>query len=523
MQIGIDFGTTYTKIAYVQDGQLRLFRFPGPNGRDYIPTAVAYRRSREGWNISIGEAALSDAIHLPDVQLATRFKMFLPIQDPAERRERGWNLDRTPEEVAKDYFEQLLRASRFSFEKTVGPIESVVVSVPEIWQRSANNPGAEAVLRILVDELKLPVDHLRSEPVCAAAYFVYEYQRTEQRERDRPFNLLICDMGGGTFDVALCRVKGQEVEVIDFDGNSEGGWGLAGSLFDRNLVCTVYQAVEGRPPDENLALELSVEFEAAKILHHDQAVEDFSSIIELLPDPRLEDIQLAYYTFRRKYTPTLKHVMESFQPVAEGIQQVITRLRNRAERKGLTIDRVAIVGGFGQFPLVQHAILKSLGIRDKTDVRFDERLHRQNKQFYAIAYGAALIAAGEIKPVEYYPHTIGVFVFRLREGRLWKEFLPIIEAGKVAAGQARPMFAKELVQVRSQETGVLPIGLQIGGIGEPIRLSLPPVRYPPPGVYSIGIQIDRSNMAVLVFQRQDSGERIEYRLGEVNPLLIVEG
>lgn len=528
MKIGIDFGTTYTKIAYLQEDQLRLFRFPGPQGKEYIPTAIAYYQGRDGKReISIGEAALLDALHRPNAWLATRFKLFLPIRNPEEQRAKGWKLDRSPDEALKDYFEYLLRISSYSFERQIGPIESMVVSVPEVWQRTANNPGAEALRRILVEELKLPVDHLRSEPVCAAAYYVYEYKRRERRGPERPFNLLVCDMGGGTFDVALCRVQGQQVEVLDFDGNSEGGWGLAGAQFDCSLVRAVYRDVESSDPSEENLLELVQEFEQVKIQHHDEASTELSDLFKL-NDPKLDDTPLDYYTFRRKYTPTLGHVRQSFAPIAEGIRQVLGRIQSRANQKGWSIDRVAIVGGFGQFPLVQQTIKECLGIQDPTDVRFDQLLHTQHRLFYAIAYGAALVASGQIQPVEYYPHTIGVFVLQ-REGGIFKErFLPIIKAGKVPAGQLRPVYAPTPVRVLSGEAiASPPIGLQIRGEGEPIRLGFLPIRFPPSGRYLIGIQIDRSNMGILFLQPvnekgKPEGEAIEYRLGDVNPILMAE-
>jgi molecular chaperone DnaK len=522
-RIGIDFGTTYTKIAYVQDNKLHLFRYPDPSrGRDYIPTAVAYRIGRDGrLNISIGEAAISDALNLPNTRLATRFKLFLPIRDQARQREMGWHLDRSPDEVVRDYFQHLLREGEFCFEKQIGPIESIVVSVPEVWQRTANNPGAEALRHILVDELKLPVDHLRSEPICAGAYYLYEYQRAESRS-DRPFNLLVCDMGGGTFDVALCKVIGNRIEVLDFDGNSEGGWGLAGACFDQEVVRSTYRAVKHEDPPQDKLIELIHVFEQVKIEHHDQAMKEIASLIEI-DDPRLDDTPLDFYTFAREYTPTLKQIRESFAPIAQGIDQVLKRLLKRIEERRLSVDRVAIVGGFGQFPLVQRAILESLGIRDYMDVRFDQRLHREYRQFFAIAYGAALIAAGMVEPVEYYPHTLGIFVFQLEGGMLKEVFLPIVEAGKMAAGQARPLFAQRAVQVQREGVTALPVGLRLGGTGQPIRFSLPPVQLPPPGTYRVGVLIDRSNMGILIFEpEKGKGERREYRLGDINPIIILE-
>lgn len=521
MKIGIDFGTTYTKIAYLDErGNLELFRYPGPTGRNYIPTAVAYRWEGNQEIISIGEAARSDALNYEGVLYAENFKMLLPIRDESGWRQHGWNLDRNPDEVTRDYFDQLLRAAEHSLKHFLGSEpESIVVSVPELWQRTANNPGAEALRRILINDLRLPVDHLRSEPICAAAYFVHEYQRVERRF-DRQFNLLVCDMGGGTFDVALCRVIGQKIEVLDFDGSGQQGLGSAGALFDHNAVKAALSE-HGEKLSEPEFTDLLRAFEDCKIQKHGEV----SAILEL-DDPRLADTVI--YQFRRKYRLTFAQVQECFKPIAQGISEVLKRIQNRAENKGLSIDRVVIVGGFGQFPLVQRAILQSLGIQDPNDVRFDTTLHREHRQFFAIAYGAALIANGLIEPVEYYPHTIEILVaLRTPDGSYKETFLPILEAGKVPAGQERPHWAHRgeeriVVSVISKRVQPLPVYIRLHGSGDRLRLNLPSEEYPDPGEYHVGITIDRSNMGVLIFQSKDGTKRREYRLGNVNPTLIVE-
>lgn len=520
MKIGIDFGTTYTKIAFFKEGKLHLFRFPGPTGRDYIPTAVTYRRRRDGQEvISIGEAAISDAMRFKDVQFASRFKILLPIREPGE--EHGWDLEKTPEEVTKDYFERLLLIDKNSFKQMEGQIESIVVSVPEVWQRTANNPGAEALRRILVEEMGLPVDHLRSEPVCAAAYYVYE---NRERHLDQPYNLLVCDMGGGTFDVALCRVTGSKIEVVDFDGNSQPGWGLAGARFDHDLVLKVYRSSHEKDPQAEVLFDLIHEFERVKIIQSQEQVREEIEGLAKISEPVIDDTPLEIYTFE-EYTPTWAHVRESFTPIAQGISEVLARIKQRAEERGVSIDRVAIVGGFGQFPLVQRAILESL----PGDVRFDQTLHREFRQFFAIAYGAALIANGVIQPVEFYPHTLGIHVFLRRQGRLIETLLPIVEAGKVPAGQLRPHWARGEdgkpipILVERQIKGVLPVALQLHGTGQSYGLGLPPTEYPPPGRYHVGLIVDMSNMGILVFKPvEGKGEYREYRLGNVNPVLIAE-
>ncbi len=527
MQVGIDFGTTYTKIAVFRDGQFDMFRFPGPTGKDYIATAVAYQQGPDGSRqLVIGDAAINAMLNQPGVRSAQRFKLFLPVRDPAEQKRRGWVLDYSPDEVARDFFAQLVEKDAYSLGRTLGKLQRAVVSVPEVWQRTANNPGAEALRRILVDELQLPVDHLRSEPVCAAAFYVWEYRRIERRPSNRPFHLLVCDMGGGTFDVALCQVEGSRIDVLYFDGCSEEGWGLGGARFDRDLVATVYRATERREATEEELLELIAAFEEVKAHNHGQAIRELTRWMVSgvdVRDPHIVDTPLRFYTFRRRYTPTLGQLWSCFQPIASAIGEVLNRVRRWAEENRKPIDRVAIVGGFGQFPLVEQKVLKALGINDpEQDVRYDRRLHRGFNQHFAIAKGAALIAAGELEPVEYYPHTLGLWVDVYTPSGWTKEFLPIVEAGKVPTGMARPQFTSHPVEIQVRETRPLPVGIRLLGTNEPDLISLPPERYPPPGRYRVGVRIDRSNLGTLVFESIDrSGERHEYRLGDVSLLLLI--
>jgi molecular chaperone DnaK len=523
MRIGVDFGTTYTKIAYVdKKDNLQLFTYPAPpNGRRHVPTVVAYRDGES--EPSVGRAARSDAINRPGVTFYEAFKMLLPLKKDEDWRAHGWPGGRTPAEVTRVFLSQLLRDAICSLEQVHGNINSLVVSIPELWQQTEINPGAEVLRTIVADELGLPLDHLRSEPVCAAAYYVYRYQQLERRS-DRPFNLLVCDTGGGTFDVALCHVSGSEIKVLDFDGAGQHGLGQAGVAFDREAVQLAYRNAHGgahlEPGDPDF-VELLKAFEEVKIEKHEEAVAAFRRG----RSPELEDTPL--YQFRRKYLVTCAQARAAFEPIGAAIGRVLRGFRERARERDWTIDRVAVVGGFGQFPLVQEAILKALGIRDDTDVRFDRKLNSQNR-FYAVALGAALIANGLIEPVEQYPHTLGISVHRTHAGRLQAAILPIVRGGEVVAGHSKPHFAanargeRVVVSVESRKFGALPVRLQLHGSGKDVSLSVPQAEYPPPGRYYVGAHVDRSNLGRLIFQPVGGGESIVYRLGDVAPSLLVE-
>lgn len=524
MYVGIDFGTTYTKVAYIKDkdGEIRPFKYPpGEGGFEFIPTAVAYYKRAGRETVAIGRAAQSILENEPDVQYAEVFKMLLPVRN--NWTEKGWKLRRSPHEVARDYFERLLLTGENCFYRDVGEPQLIVVSVPELWQRTANNPGAEALRRILIEELKLPISHLQSEPVCAAVYYLYKLQ--QKTGNVRPFNLLVCDIGGGTFDVALCRVTPGRIEVVDFEGSGEWGAGSAGALFDRLVVRRALEKLRKQVPDDEFD-RLVRAFEQVKISKPD---DEYRLLDQVLRNPTQRDDlkDTEAYRFQREYSVTYGDVFECFTPIGQSIAKVLSGIQERARQQSRSIDRVAIVGGFGRFPLVRHAILKSLDIQEENDPRFDRRLHREMGQFHAIAHGAALVAAGRIEVVERYPHTIALRVSVRREQGLGWTNVPIVEADKVVAGHEQTCWAQApdgriVVQVLQRQNERLPVVIQLNGRGDWLPLDLEAVEFPEEGRYYVGVQIDRSNMGTLIFERVDGGERKEYRLGDVRfpPMLI---
>lgn len=515
MKIGVDFGTTYTKIAFLNPrGTLELFEYPPPPaGKQFVPTALAYRNVEGNQVMSLGDGARSDVLNLPDTQFHENFKMLLPL-DAAQWSRYGWNGSRSPAEVTRDYLRLLLLEAEESFAQRYGSITSLVVSVPEVWQRTMNM-GAETLRTVLMDDLQLPVDHLRSEPMCAAAFFVHEYRRTERHTR--PFNLLVCDMGGGTFDVALCRVTDEQIRVLAFDGNGQSGIGRAGVYFDRAVVQSAYQQVQNQAPDleSDDFVELVRAFEKVKLDKQSET----RRLLKLAQDTNLADTPL--YQWKRKYTITVDQARACFAPVSEGITQVLARIKQQADQQNWTIDRVALVGGFCEFPLVEQTILSYLGIEDINDVRFSRTLNSENR-FYAIAKGAALIANGMIKPpVEYYPHTLEMMVHRERP-ILMEEALPLVEAGQMEAGRAAPYYARNHIRVNRADLRELPIRIRLLGSGQPVPLAISEVESPTPGRYRVGILIDSSNLGWLVFDPVEGGGPRKYYLGNVSPGLIVE-
>lgn len=513
-KIGLDFGTTNSILSYLTpNGELEAFPYPPPDGQKYIPSFIAYHS--DGFT-EIGTPARTAAAHDPDVETYGNFKMRLPLP------ETEFTANRTPIQLTTDYLRELLISpeNHYSFSHEKGEIDCLVVSVPEIWQRDIYNLGRERLQTILKQNLGLENQLLQlvSEPVAAAAYYAWETQRRAQENGTEPFtgNLLVCDMGGGTFDVSLCRIYGDhKVEVLYFDGQGDQGLESAGVAFDRRIVQIAYHKNNQCNLDENTPefVNLLKDFESVKIGSHIRATRQLTNYLNAPEDKALDEA----YRFNG-YSVTLAEVNEAFQPIAEGIHHVMQRVQTYLQDHNLIIDRLFMVGGFSQFLLVQHAVMEVLGI-DKNDPRLDKSFNITNSA-YAISYGACLIANGLVEPTEKYVHTLGVVLetINLYTGERDKLEITLIEGGQNLDCLAQPIFYSEEIIPIEQRIAVT-LWVQVLSKGTKHQESLPDIielpNYSNQAKYRVGMKVDRSQIAYLILQETQGGKIIEYQLGNV--------
>ncbi|MBO3460160.1 Hsp70 family protein [Aetokthonos hydrillicola Thurmond2011] len=519
--IGLDFGTTNSIISYLENGKLEAFQYGGAGGEKYIPSFIAY----EDDFIEIGNAARNTAAHCPDIESYGNFKMRLPIRE--SEFAHFFNNGRTPISVTQDYLYELLLSKESesnSFSNQQGEIAQLVVSVPEIWQRDIYNLGRER-LQNLIRKLNLPLIQLVSEPVAAAAYYAWEAQRQSQQEHSESFtgNLLVCDIGGGTFDVSLCHIcSNNKVEVLYFDGQGDKGLESAGVAFDRRCVQAAYKKKHGHIIDENDPefTRLLKEFETTKISCHSKTTK---KLIDYLEKPEIwfdKDI----YVFSGGYTVSFGEVHAAFAPIAQGIQRVMQKMRNWLQYNNQQFDVLFLVGGFSNFYLVQKAIANALGMNDN-DSKF-ERGFNTVTSTYAISYGACLIANGLVDPVEKYIHTLGIVVhnevkiptIRGMETGFEEEEITLIKGGFTLNELNTPQFYHKTLQADRKNFSV-PIWVDPQSKGKRCKQRLSEVIQLPnffsSARYRVGMRVNRSQVSYLVIEEVSSKERVEYELGNL--------
>ncbi len=232
--VGIDLGTTYSAIAYVDHtGQAHII--PNTAGERITPSVVAIgERSGE---VIVGQEAKDQAVLYPERVLALVKREM--GKKPEEVREGNpysfWKRRLSPEEISSFILKQLKRDA----EKHLGhEMKEAVITVPAYFsegERSATIRAGEMA--------GFKVKRIINEPTAAALYYGVH-------KADKDQTAFVFDLGGGTFDVTVLKISGEEIRVVGTNGDHR----LGGADWDQRLVNHVaecFQIAHGLDPRED--------------------------------------------------------------------------------------------------------------------------------------------------------------------------------------------------------------------------------------------------------------------------------
>jgi Fe-S protein assembly chaperone HscA len=235
--IGIDLGTTNSLVAVLEDGGPRVLPDP-ETGEVLLPSAVAYL---PGGEVIVGRRARDVlALERPvDTILSVKRFMGVGLEHLSEEDRRRYRFvddargairlrvegrEVTPPEVSACILRELKRRA----EAALGvPITRAVVTVPAYFndsQRQATkDAGRLAGLEIL---------RLVNEPTAASLAYGLDQQGAEGV-------VAVYDLGGGTFDVSILKLRAGIFEVLATNGDTR----LGGDDFDDQLAALVLAEV----------------------------------------------------------------------------------------------------------------------------------------------------------------------------------------------------------------------------------------------------------------------------------------
>jgi len=369
--IGIDLGTTYSCVGIYKNGRVEII--PNDQGNRITPSYVAFTEEER----LIGEAAKTQATINPaqtlfdvkrligrkyDEKSVQSDKKLLPFdivnkggKPMISVKVKGETKQLMPEEVSS----MVLTKMKETAENYLGKeVKHAVITVPAYFndaQRQATKDAGTIsgmeVLRII------------NEPTAAAIAYGLD-KKTEK-------NILVYDLGGGTFDVSLLTIDNGVFEVVATNGDTH----LGGEDFDQRVMehfIKVFNKKTGKDmsKDKRSLQKLRKEVEKTKralsSTHQArleiEALFDGEDFSESLTRARFEE--LCGDLFKKTLGP-VKNVMDD-----SGLKKT-------------QVDEVVLVGGSTRIPKVQ-ALIKDFfnGKEPNRGINPDE----------AVAYGAAVQA-----------------------------------------------------------------------------------------------------------------------------------
>merc|ERR1719514_31622 len=376
--VGIDLGTTYSCVGIYKNGRVEII--PNDQGNRITPSWVAFNEEER----LIGDAAKNQAAINPENPVFDVKRLIgRKYGDTTVQHDKKLLPYKIVDSGGKPYVEVLYKKEK----KTYSPEEvsaMVLTKMKEVAETFLGKEVKNAVVTVPAyfnDAQRqatkdagtisgLNVMRIINEPTAAAIAYGLDKKSGEK-------NILVFDLGGGTFDVSLLTIDNGVFEVIATSGDTH----LGGEDFDNRVIqhlLKVFKRKEGTDAakDKRAIQKLRREVERAKrqlstqhqVLVEIEGLFDGKDFSETLTRARFEE--LCIDLFKKTLTPVQKVIDES-------------------DLKKGEIDEVVLVGGSTRIPKVQ-MLLKDFfnGKEPNKGINPDE----------AVAYGAAVqggILSGE--------------------------------------------------------------------------------------------------------------------------------
>ncbi len=342
IRVGIDLGTTYSAIAYVDDsGSPKMIETDW--GEDTTPSVVAVT---DGGFIVGHEAK--------DLQASgseSAFSAFKRFMGGSHRYYAG-DREFSPEQLSSI----LLKHMREVAERISGKeIESAVITCPayfnEFQRKATKKAGEDAGLKVL---------DLVNEPTAASVYYGFK--------KGANGTIMTFDLGGGTFDITILDIEDGNIAVRATKGDSA----LGGKDWDAEL-CGIVLSKFQEETGESFGNDR--EFMCRMIVDSEKMKRELSSRNDA-------KMRISYNGCSATVAVTRDEFEEATSYLVDKTMSICRDLLSEMGMSWKDIDHVLLVGGSTRMPAIRSAI--------REESRTDVIIHEDTD--LAVAKGAALLA-----------------------------------------------------------------------------------------------------------------------------------
>jgi len=368
--IGIDLGTTYSCVGIFKNGRVEII--PNELGNRITPSIVAFTdEERLVGESAKNQGAINPARTVYSIKrlIGRKFndkevqhdKKLLPYDIISKEGKpyvqvdvKGEKKSFSPEEISA----MILTKMKSIAEKYLGQeVKHAVITVPAYFNDSQRQSTKDAGMISGLNVLRII-----NEPTAAAIAYGLDKKHKER-------NILVFDLGGGTFDVSLLTIDEGVFEVIQTNGDTH----LGGEDFDHRVLDYAMKLIKKKhstdiSKNKSAIQKLKTEIEKAKRTLS-SSVQSTMEVEELA-----EGVDFKESLTRAKFEELN---MDLFKKTMTPVEKVMTD----GGMKKTEIHDVVLVGGSTRIPKIQQLIKDYFnGKEPNKGINPDE----------AVAYGAAV-------------------------------------------------------------------------------------------------------------------------------------
>jgi molecular chaperone DnaK (HSP70) len=327
---GIDLGTTYSSIAYVDEYGKPVI-IPNAENQRITPSVVFF----DGSEIVVGDVAKESAKLYPNevvsfIKRSMGEANFLYEYDGKNYR---------PEEISS----YILRKVAQDAEQTIGEkIQDVVITCPAYFginEREATRKAGEIA--------GFNVRQIINEPTAAAIAYG-TVQETENRV------VLVYDLGGGTFDITMIDIQENSIDVICTGGDHN----LGGKDWDDRIVAYLVQEFQRQTQSEEDILEDPDTWQDLQLSSEKSK--------KILSQRDKTPISITHGGDRVKVELSRDKFLEISEDLLERTIALTHEMLKEAKNKGYEhFDEIIMVGGSTRMPQIPERIRQEFSIEPR--------------------------------------------------------------------------------------------------------------------------------------------------------------